>query len=233
MIEKYKVVAVILAAGSATRMKADQNKAFISIDGIPILARTLMVFDEADFVDEIILVSKAEEVDNIRANIVNHYVKKKEVRIIVGGKERQDSVFNALENIDEREKVLVAIQDGARPFVKECWVYESLRAAMEFDGAAVGVASKDTIKIVENGIIKETLDRTKLLNVQTPQSFRLEIIKKAYKRGYSDQVKATDDSMLVERIGGRVKCIEGSYDNIKITTPEDLFLAENILKGMK
>ncbi|MCT4661186.1 MAG: 2-C-methyl-D-erythritol 4-phosphate cytidylyltransferase [Tissierellales bacterium] len=233
MIEEYKVVAVILAAGSATRMKADQNKAFISIGGIPILARTLMVFDEADFVDEIILVSKAEEIENIRVNIVDNYVKKKEIRIIVGGKERQDSVFNALENIDERENVLVAIQDGARPFVKECWIYESLKAAMEFDGAVVGVASKDTIKIVEHGIIKETLDRTKLLNVQTPQSFRLEIIKEAYRRGYYNQVKATDDSMLVERIGGQVKYIEGSYDNIKITTPEDLFLAENILKGMK
>lgn len=233
LINNYKIIAIILAAGSATRMKSKENKAFISVGGIPILSRTIKVFDEAEFVDEIIVVSKENEQLKIEKEIIKPYIENKNIKYVAGGKERQNSVWNALESIDVKEDVLVTIQDGARPFVEAKWILDSLKAAIDFDGGAVGIASKDTIKVIENGYIKETLERSKLVNIQTPQSFKLATIKEAYIKGFSENVKATDDSMLVERVGGRVKCIEGSYENIKITTPEDIFLAENILKGRK
>lgn len=230
MIQNHRVIGIILAAGSGSRMKSNQNKIFIKLNKKPIIAHTIEVFENAKSVDDIILVGKVDEIEKLEIDIVKHYGYKKIRKIVAGGLERSNSVFKALEfieNIDEN--CLVSIHDGARPFITEKLINKTLIESIKHDGSIVGVYSKDTIKEVNNLIVKRTLPRENLINVQTPQSFRYEIIKKAYKECLKKELKVTDDSMMVESLGGSVKIVIGDYENIKITTPEDLILAEGIL----
>jgi len=234
MLGENKVIAIILAAGSGKRMNLKYNKAFIELDNKPILTHSISVFEKCDLIDEIIVIGKESELDKIKKDIIDKYELSKVVNLISGGNERQDSVFNGIKNIDcELDDTIVVIHDGARPFLDVDVLEKSIEKTLTSDGCIVGVPSKDTIKVIENNVVKKTLDRNRLINVQTPQCFKLKIIKKAYEMGKKMGVKATDDSQLVENIGYKVEVVIGSYDNIKITTKEDLIIGEQILEKRK
>jgi len=227
-----KVSAIIVSAGKGIRMGSDTPKPFIKICGIPIIVLTLSVFNKCKLIDEIILVVNAGEIDNAN-KIIKKYKLSKVNEIVAGGKERQNSVSNGLRIIGDDCDIII-IHDGARPFVTEEIIKSSISEA-KYSGAAVaGVPVKDTIKTVDaSGEIDGTLNRTKLWAAQTPQTFKADLIKSAYKTALSRGINATDDSMMVEHIGHKVTMVTGSHENIKITTPEDLVIAEAIMKNAK
>ncbi|MBZ4645658.1 MAG: 2-C-methyl-D-erythritol 4-phosphate cytidylyltransferase [Petroclostridium sp.] len=222
--------AIIVAAGKGSRMNASKNKQFINIIDRPVLAYTLQAFEDCELIDEIVVVTRQEDIMACKEIIdMSELVKVK--KIVVGGKERQDSVYNGLKEISN-EATIVAIHDGARPLILPKHIEEAIEAAVQYNAAAVGVRVKDTIKLVDdNNNIVNTLDRSKLWAVQTPQVFKVEILKRAHQKAIEEGISATDDCMLVEQMGYQVKMVEGSYENIKITTPEDIFLAEAIISG--
>ena len=225
-----KTVAIISAAGYGKRM--GQPKQFLELSGKTILEQTLAVFEAAKVIDEIILVVNQEDVE--RGKKLKFSKLKKNV---AGGKERQDSVFNGLKALPD-DADIVAIHDGARPFVSSEIIENAVAEAVKSGAVVVGVPVKDTIKEIQNPndkiqtrndiIINKTLERKMLWQAQTPQVFKREIIVKAYE-AQGTRLKAMDDAMLVEKIGIPVKMIMGSYDNIKITTPEDLIFAQAII----
>lgn len=224
--------AIILAAGKGIRMKSGINKQYINLKGRPILSYTLEVFFSCDSIGEIIAVinPKDEEYFNM---VLNGFRQSKPVKVVFGGEERQQSVQKGLARIDDRSDIIV-IHDGARPFVT-CRMIEDCIAGAKIDGAVtVGVPVKETIKAVdEEGFIFETLNRDSIWITQTPQAFKRDIIVQAHKLAQIDKRTATDDAMLVEYLNYNVKMISGEYNNIKITTKEDLIIAESIIKQCK
>ncbi|QIB27172.1 2-C-methyl-D-erythritol 4-phosphate cytidylyltransferase [Caloranaerobacter azorensis] len=222
-----KYISVIVpAAGMGKRMNSKINKQFIKIKDIPILARTLMEFNKCDYIDEIIVVTRYDEIDFCQKEIIDKYKLDKVKKVIQGGKERQDSVYNGLKEVNKKSDI-VLIHDGARPFVKRNIIEENIKFALEYGACVTGVPVKDTIKKVDlNGEIISTPNRKELWAIQTPQTFRYDLILKAYEKAKLDNFLGTDDSMLVERMGYKVKIVMGDYSNIKITTPEDLIIAE-------
>lgn len=236
-MKKY-TIAIVLAAGQGKRMNASVPKQYLLVKEKPILYYTLKAFEES-FVDEIVLVTGTGEEEYCQKNFVQKYDFKKVTGIVAGGKERYHSVYNALDFIESKEKAdsIVFIHDGARPFVTND-ILQRAYVAAENDGASiVGVPVKDTIKVVgKDGKVKDTPERETLWSVQTPQVFLFEKIKAAYDNMIQSenigqlQMKITDDAMVMENFGETpVSVTEGSYENIKITTPEDLILAEQIL----
>lgn len=223
--------AVIPAAGQGKRMKAGMNKQFIKLNGIPVIIHTLRVFEQDEACRGIILAVNENEV-SIFQELIRDYQLNKVLRIVVGGKERQHSVYNGLKVIQERDPI-VLIHDGARPFIKKRMIHELVRYAVQYDGAIVAVPVKDTIKAVRNNIVEKTVERSSLWAVQTPQAFRLSVILKAHEEAEKDQFLGTDDSSLVERLGKNVYMVMGDYENIKLTTPEDLIYGEAILANRK
>jgi 2-C-methyl-D-erythritol 4-phosphate cytidylyltransferase len=224
-----KVCAIIAAAGSGSRMGANFNKQFIKIKDKPLLYYTLNAFNKNSFVDNIIITAKEEEISFIKEEIVYKYKLSKVSAVIAGGKERQDSVFNALKSISDFDIVL--IHDGARPFVSQEIIENGIENAIKFGATACGVSPKDTIKLKgENGFSSGTLNRDELFSVQTPQCFRYELIFEAHKRAFQQGVRYTDDTAVIESFGENVFLYDGSYENIKITTPEDLIFANRIVE---
>lgn len=218
---------IIPAAGNSTRMGKGKNKQFLKINNKEVIARTIETFEKNSKIKEIILVVKEDDF-SLFNQLINNY-KFKKVILAAGGKTRMTSVYNGLLKLSKDiEKVLV--HDGARPFLKEKYISEILDILDIESGAVLAVKSKDTIKVIEDGYIKKTLNRDSLINVQTPQGFRKKTILKAYKNGMTNNLSATDDSSLVEKIGVKVKVVYGEYTNIKITTPEDIKTGEIILK---
>ncbi|HHV38670.1 MAG TPA: 2-C-methyl-D-erythritol 4-phosphate cytidylyltransferase [Tepidimicrobium sp.] len=231
MYKNHYISAIIAAAGMSSRMRSSINKQFISIDDKPILAHTIEKFDRCKYIDEIIVVAKEDEMGYCKREIVNKYGFKKVFKIVRGGKERQDSVYNGILALNGRTDIVLS-HDGARPFVRDENIVDSIRGAIEYGACVVGVPVKDTIKVVEDEKnIDDTPNRDLLWAAQTPQCFKKDILMEGYRRAIEDSFMGTDDSMLVERLGIDVRMIMGSYDNIKITTPEDLMIAESILKG--
>ena len=224
------VSVIIVAAGLGKRMKSNINKQYLLLKDKPIVARTIEKFEHNEYIDEIIIVTKEDEVDYCKTNVVDKYGLKKVKAIVVGGKQRQDSVYSGLKNCSEDSKI-VLIHDGVRPFIKKQEITEIIEQTLESRACVTGVRVKDTIKVVDsyNNII-DTPNRENLWAVHTPQSFLYDIILDAHKKCKSEGWNVTDDSMLVEKVGIKVKMIEGSYDNIKITSPEDLYVAESILE---
>ncbi len=222
--------AIIVAAGKGVRMKAEMNKQFINIIDRPVLAYTLEAFETCELINEIIVVTREEDIILCK-EIVDISELTKVSKIVAGGKERQESVYKGLQEIDH-QATIVSIHDGARPLILPEHIEDSIKAVTKYDAVAVGVKVKDTIKVVDREQnITSTLDRDMLWAVQTPQTFRAELIKDAHKKAIDGNIQATDDCMLVEQMGIKVKLIEGSYDNIKITTPEDILFAEAIIEG--
>ncbi|MCR8745928.1 2-C-methyl-D-erythritol 4-phosphate cytidylyltransferase [Romboutsia lituseburensis] len=220
---------IIVAAGTGSRMKMGINKQFIKLEEKEIIAYTIEQFRNNKNIDDIVVVIKEEEKEFFDIEIIQKY-KFDKIKIAFGGRERQDSVYNGLKLLDEKCSV-VLIHDGARPFVSNEIIDKSIDEAKEYKAVVVGVPVKDTIKIVDNeNNISQTPDRNTLWAVQTPQTFDYSILLKSYEDAFKEEFYGTDDAMLVERIGYKVKMIEGSYNNIKITTQEDLNIGTQILK---
>jgi 2-C-methyl-D-erythritol 4-phosphate cytidylyltransferase len=219
----YEVV--IPAAGQGKRMKAGKNKLFIELSGIPIIVYTLRVFEEDPDCRGIILSINPAEKDYFN-QLIAAYGLKKVKELVMGGKERQQSVYNGLQHADED---IVLVHDGARPFITLGQISELTAAASLHGGAVIAVPVKDTIKKAANKKVLETVERSSLWAVQTPQAFRVSILKSAYEQAEAEGFLGTDDASLLERINEQVVIIEGNYDNIKITTQEDLYFAEAIL----
>ena len=222
---------IIVAAGTGSRMNMEINKQFIKIQGKEVLVHTIEKFYKNNEIDEIIVVTKKEEIDYVQENLIDKN-KFKNIKVISGGKERQDSVYNGILELDKNCNI-VLVHDGARPFITNEIISNSIREANLNDAVVVGVPVKDTIKIVDDrSEVKDTPKRDLLWAVQTPQVFKYDLLLKAYKKAFEDDFYGTDDSMLVERLGYKVKMINGSYNNIKITTKEDLNIGKQILKSL-
>lgn len=233
IIQSKKVTAIITAAGKGTRMKSSINKQYIEIAGVPVLARTISAFENCSEVDNIILVVNEEDINFCKNEIVEEFNFTKVISLVSGGAERQNSVYKGLCSIRDKDGV-VLIHDGARPFVTNENIVDCINAVREYGACGIGVRSKDTIKISdENGFVQLTPDRNSLWSIQTPQGFMYEIIKNAHDKAVQNGYIGTDDMVLVEKLGIPVKIVEGNYQNIKITTPEDLIMGESLLSSGK
>lgn len=224
-----KITAIIVAGGQGRRIKGPIPKAFIKLAGKSILERTLKTFDECNAITDLIVVVPKDCIGRAEKLVkTNNFLKVK--KIVAGGKQRQNSVWNGLRLVNQ-ECDLVIIHDAARPLIGKNTIDLALKAAQKFGAAVVGVPAKDTLKLINaRHIIKRTPERKYIWAAQTPQVFKYKIIWKAYLKAIRQKVSATDDSKLVEDLGQKVKMVMGSYSNIKITTPEDLNLAETLLR---
>lgn len=214
------------------RMGAAINKQYLELGGRPILARTLELFQQHPAISRIYPIIPADEIPFFTNEILPQLDLPKLAGIIPGGKERQDSVRNGLQQLrlsGTASDSVVLVHDGVRPLLNPELITILVELAVLKGGAVVGVPVKDTIKEVENGLILGTPDRRRLWQVQTPQAFRFDILWKAYQKAAEDDFCGTDDASLVERLGLSVAMVEGDYRNIKITTPEDLLIAEALL----
>lgn len=222
--------AIIVSAGKGQRFMAGRKKQFFSLGGRPLLAYTLAPFEASPLVRSILLVVGKEDMDYCRREIIEAFQYRKITQIVPGGQERQDSVRNGLEALPP-DSALVVIHDGVRPFVTQEMIEESIRSAIRFGAAIVAIPVKDTIKMAHpEGTVKKTLEREFLYQAQTPQAFRTDLIKEAYQKAKEEGYFGTDDATLVERLGRKVHLLPGLSTNIKITTLEDLLLAELLLQ---
>ena len=220
--------AVIVAAGSASRM-GGIDKVMAELGGEPMIVRTVRAFQECDAVSEIVIVTREDLILPI-TNLCKAYTKVK--MVVAGGKSRQESVDQGLSALDKEVK-LAAIHDGARPLITWQLIDWVIRAANTYGAAAPAIPVKDTIKTVEGGIVVNTPDRAKLRAVQTPQVFDIDLLKGALLKARQDGAEVTDDCSAVERLGMKVKILEGDEKNLKVTTPMDLKIAEMLLEEMK
>ncbi len=222
--------AIITAGGKGTRISGDIPKPLIEISGKPIIAYSLESFNVCDLVDEIIIVSKEDDIVRF-SNIVEEYGFDKVSKIVVGGQERQDSVYNGLLELDEQTNI-VLIHDGARPLVSIDVIENAILKCVDEKAVVTGVKVVDTIKITnKESIITDTPNRENLWIAQTPQVFDYKLITKAYQNAMEEGFYSTDDAGLVERLGHRIRMIEGDYQNIKVTTDEDLLMVEGLVEG--
>ena len=222
-----KNVAIVLAAGQGKRMNSKVQKQYLLLKERPILYYTLKAFEESLLISEIVLVTGKDEIEYCKKEIVEKYGFEKVRKITAGGKERYHSVYEGIKVIEAADYVF--IHDGARPFVDEETIERVCEAVKEYKACVVGMPVKDTIKIAdEECFAAQTPDRRKVWQVQTPQTFAFDLIKEAYEKLLEEEPEGiTDDAMVVETMTEhRVKLVEGSYRNIKITTPEDLDIAE-------
>lgn len=230
-MEQKKCTAIVLAAGQGKRMHSKVQKQFLEIGQKPIVYYSLHCFQESPRIQEIILVTSKEMIPYCEKEIVEKYGFGKVTRIVEGGKERYDSVYAGLKACKDTD--FVFIHDGARPFITVEMVERGYQAVVKTGSCVLGMPSKDTVKLAdEEGYIKETPDRKIVWNVQTPQIFSYKLICTAYESiQQKDMSNVTDDAMVVEQeTGTRILLVEGSYQNIKITTPEDLAVAEAFLQ---
>lgn len=226
-----KNYALIVAGGKGKRVGRDISKQFICINNKPIIWYTIKAFENCEHIDGIVVVISKDDMEYFNENVLEAYDFKKILAVVEGGVERQDSVYNGLLMMKDCDIVL--IHDGARPFVSEKIINEGIEYAKLYGAAACGVMPKDTIKVKNsNGFSKETLQRDALFAVQTPQCFEYNSIKKAHEFIKKEKLMVTDDTMVIEKLGKTVYLYEGSYTNIKVTTPEDIEIAEIISKGI-
>ncbi|MGM0951166.1 MAG: 2-C-methyl-D-erythritol 4-phosphate cytidylyltransferase [Bacillota bacterium] len=218
---------VILAAGQGKRMKAGRNKLFIELKGDPVIIHTLRVFDSHRPCEKIILVINEREREDFQQLLTN-YRFQTAIELVAGGDERQHSVYKGLKAV-KKEKI-VLVHDGARPFIKHEQIDELVDEAEQAGAAILAVPVKDTIKRVQDLQVSETIERSSLWAVQTPQAFRLSLLMKAHAEAEHKGFLGTDDASLVEEMEGvLVRVVEGRYTNIKLTTPDDLTSAEAIM----
>jgi 2-C-methyl-D-erythritol 4-phosphate cytidylyltransferase len=223
-------IALIAAAGTGTRMAADRPKQFLQLAGIPIIIHTLKAFEQCDSIQEIIVVLPAETSAEFLA-AVSKYGLRKIAKVVPGGATRAESVKRGLMAIRAATAEIIAVHDGVRPFVTDEEIASTVNAAAENEAAILVSRATDTIKQVSNNSVVKTLERSELRHALTPQCFRYELLRRAYEQADVTDPALTDDSALVERLGVSVAVVEGSSRNIKITTPEDLLLAEALIGG--
>lgn len=238
-MNQKRTAAIVLAAGQGKRMQSAVAKQYLLLDGEPVVCHALRAFEESE-VEGIVLVTGADEIEYCRREIVEKYGFKKVIDVVAGGKERYHSVYEGLRALDGillREGI-VLIHDGARPMVTEDIIVRTIEAAQNFGACVAAMPVKDTIKVADpEQFAQVTPDRSTLWQIQTPQTFRYDLVFGAYQKLLSDahnQKGITDDAMVVEKMcSGRVKLVEGSYENMKVTTPEDMIVAESLLKRRK
>ncbi len=222
-----KITAVIVAAGSGRRMGAKGNKVFLKLANTAVLEYTLSAFATHPKIEDIVLVVR--ECDMDRCQKLVKYINKP-VKIVTGGATRQESVCCGLKAAPDAD--IAVIHDGARAMVTEKIISDTICDALQYGAAAAGVLCKDSLKSADDeGFIAATIDRSSTYLIQTPQIFKYEEILKAHQMAEKEKFMATDDCALYERYVGRIKITEGSYDNVKLTTPEDMVIAKNILKN--
>jgi 2-C-methyl-D-erythritol 4-phosphate cytidylyltransferase len=222
-----KVVAIVPAAGSGKRLGAKNKKPFVLLAGKPLITYALKALDSSKYIDQIYVAADPDSVGRLQG-IINKYGIRKVVRVVVGGKTRARSVKNCLDVIDPSCGI-VLIHDGARPFPGDSDIMNSVLLAGKFGGCVTAIPMTDTVKLAGKGLfVKKTIDRSSLWRAQTPQAFRYGILKKALS-GAGDILSVTDDASVLERLGKKVKILEGSSRNIKITTKEDLKIAEALI----
>ncbi|MEB6249066.1 2-C-methyl-D-erythritol 4-phosphate cytidylyltransferase [Mammaliicoccus sciuri] len=216
---------IIPAAGQGKRMGTKINKLFLEINGETIIRQTVAVFQEIDSCEQIFIAAHPDEVELMEEHLKDF---SKVAGIIPGGQERQHSINEVLKVLIDTEVVMV--HDGARPFITQEKIDQLYQDALTKDAVILAVQAKDTIKQVINGVVEHTYDRSTMWQVQTPQAFKRDIILKAYEQAEAQNYLGTDDASLVERAGCKVHISNGDYDNIKITTHEDLIIAHYILE---
>ncbi|MCM1330278.1 MAG: 2-C-methyl-D-erythritol 4-phosphate cytidylyltransferase [Ruminococcus sp.] len=224
------VSAIIACGGSSTRMNGT-NKQLCEIGGVPVCVRSMLIFEEIDEVSEILVSAREEDIPRIES-LAEEYGVKKFKRAVKGGDTRQQSVFAAFMQTDKATRY-IAVHDGARPFADPEKIKKCIADAAVFGGAALGVPVKDTLKTVSGGLVVDTPDRSSLYAVQTPQIFRRDVYVKGVNFALDHELDFTDDCQLAEAVGVKVCITPSDYGNIKITTPEDIFIGEAILRSKK
>jgi 2-C-methyl-D-erythritol 4-phosphate cytidylyltransferase len=231
--QRLRTVVLIPAAGLGLRLGGAVRKQFRLLGGLPLLVHSLRVFQSSPAVDAVILAVPQDDLHYCRAEIVEPHGFTKVTHVVAGGKERQDSVRHALAVVDERVD-LVVIHDAVRPFVTETMVTQVVEAAAADGAAIIALPMRDTVKQVDGDrLIERTIDRKPLWLAQTPQAFRRDWLAEAHRKAESEGLAATDDAFLLEWMGRPVRVVEGSGENIKVTRPEDLVIAEAILASRK
>jgi len=225
-----KVGAIIPAAGRGKRIGASVPKQFLEIQGKPLLHHTLTVFASCKLIDYVVLVMPRTDVDETGDDWLNKYEIVREV--VVGGEQRQDSVYNGFNSLEE-ETGIVVVHDGVRPFTTPQMITATVEAAQQHGAAITAIPVSDTVKQAADGFVKQTVSRDGLWRVQTPQAFQYELLKQAFKKAKKDSYYGTDEGSLVEYLGERVKIVPGSELNIKITRKEDLILGESLLSRIR
>ena len=222
--------AIFPAAGQSRRMKSSKNKNFLELAGQPILIHTLLKFSQSEQIDNLIIAAAVDEVTIIE-DMLSKIEGLKPFQVVIGGSERQYSIANALKVVPDNCDV-VLVHDAARPLISIKIIDEVIEIAKIYGGAVAAVPEKNTIKVIDSeNFVVDTPPRAQLVSIQTPQGFRREIIMKAYEQAERDGFLGTDDSSLVERLDYKVKIVQSDYKNIKITTPEDILIAEALLRS--
>jgi 2-C-methyl-D-erythritol 4-phosphate cytidylyltransferase len=227
-----KVAAIIAAAGLGRRMQQDTPKTYLQLAGKPILIHTLEIFEKVPEVQEVLVVVHPEDLEFCQEEIIDPYPLKKVLRLVPGGKERQDSVYHALKVLKKEAADLdvILVHDGVRPLVDPDQVRKVVAAARRHGGAILGIPCQDTLKRVNSkGVVVDTVDRQELWQVQTPQAFQAALLWRAYQEAMERGFYATDEAALVEALGETVVVVPSTCLNLKITTPDDLKIAEAIL----
>ncbi len=230
MINNKFVTAVIAAAGSSSRMKSSQSKQLMPLLGVPVLARTVGAFTYSQYVDEIIIVCPADETDSFSAAVQNHVTTALPIKLVQGSTSRLSSVWCGVSAANAQCEYIV-IHDGARPLVTHELIDKTVEAAVMYSAVTAAVPVKDTIKVVSgDGTVTSTPNRDTLRAVQTPQAFAKQLYVSSYQKALADGAEYTDDCRLVETVGAVVRTVEGDFSNIKVTTPDDITLAEGLLR---
>jgi 2-C-methyl-D-erythritol 4-phosphate cytidylyltransferase len=224
-----KTIALITAGGKGQRMQSSTAKQFLLLGGKPVLAQTIAVFEACLFVDEIFVIAPQDEMAKVQTDIVEKYQYKKVLKVVRGGRTRQQSVWNGLRAI-KSDCAWVVIHDGVRPLIAPQLIEAGIMEARQTGAAIVAVPARDTVKRLGPGGKLQTLNREEIWLAQTPQIFEFSLLCQAHHKANQDKFTGTDDASLVERLGHPVSLIPGDYGNIKITTPEDLTIAEALIK---
>ena len=225
-----KVGAIIPAAGRGKRIGASVPKQFLEIQGKPLLHHTLMVFASCKLIDYVVLVMPRADVDEMGEDWLNKYQILR--KVVVGGEQRQDSVYNGFSSLEEGTDIVV-VHDGVRPFTTPQMIIATVEAAQQHGAAITAIPVSDTVKQAADGFVKQTVSRDGLWRVQTPQAFQCGLLQQAFKKAKKDSYYGTDEGSLVEYLGERVKIVPGSELNIKITRKEDLVLGESLLSRIR
>ncbi len=228
MASNLKVV--IAAAGLGSRMGQKINKPYLTLLSKPVLAYSIDVFEAYPKVDEIVVVAHLDEIDYCQREVIERYGYQKVAKVVPGGATRQDSVLEGLHSLGP-ETTYVAVHDGARPLISPALIGRLMEAAQAWGAAIPGIMARDTLKTLSpDGFVAQTLDRALIASIQTPQVFRYQELVQAYEQAARDDLAGTDDASLYEAYIGRVKLVPGEVENIKMTTQEDMLLAEAYLQ---